>query len=41
MVFPKLDSDPLIDDIIDKCWKNRFATVAEEATRTRMLLKER
>lgn len=40
MVFPKLDSDPLIDDIIEKCWKNRFATVAEVAARTRLLVSE-
>lgn len=36
--FPKLDGDPLIDDIIDKCWHNRYATVAELAAHTRSLL---
>lgn len=38
MKFPKLDCDPEIDDIIDKCWHNRYATVAELAARTEELL---
>ncbi|KAL4888232.1 hypothetical protein BDV59DRAFT_196634 [Aspergillus ambiguus] len=38
MEFPRLDGDPLIDNIIDKCWHNRYATVAELATQTEMLL---
>jgi serine/threonine protein kinase len=25
MEFPKLDGDPLIDDIIDKCWHNKYS----------------
>lgn len=38
--YPKLDSDPLIDDIISKCWHNDYATVAELAAHTDMLLHE-
>lgn len=38
--FPKLNSDPLIDDIIGKCWRNKYATVAELAARTETLLTE-
>jgi serine/threonine protein kinase len=38
MVFPKLDGDPLIDGIIDKCWHNKYATVAELAAHTQTLL---
>jgi serine/threonine protein kinase len=41
MVFPSLDGDPLIDDIIDKCWHNKYATVAELATYTNALFLER
>jgi len=40
MKFPKLDGDPLIDDIIDKCWHNQYRTLAELAAHTEMLLKE-
>lgn len=40
MVFPELDGDPLIDDIIDKCWHNKYATVAELAAHTKALLTE-
>ncbi|KAE8354953.1 kinase-like domain-containing protein [Aspergillus coremiiformis] len=40
MKFPKLDGDPLIDDIIDKCWHNQYHTLAELATHTETLLKE-
>lgn len=40
MKFPKLDGDPLIDDIIDKCWHNQYRTLAELATHTETLLKE-
>lgn len=40
MKFPKLDGDPLIDDIIDKCWHNRYRTLTELATHTGTLLKE-
>ncbi|CAG8909704.1 unnamed protein product [Penicillium egyptiacum] len=38
MEFPKLDGDPLIDNIIDKCWHNRYATIAELAAYTETLL---
>lgn len=41
MEFPKLHGDPLIDDIIDKCWHNKYATVAELVAHTEMLLAER
>ncbi|KAJ5561649.1 serine/threonine protein kinase [Penicillium sp. DV-2018c] len=40
MKFPKLDGDPLIDDIIDKCWHNQYRTLAELATHTERLLNE-
>ncbi|KZF24355.1 kinase-like protein [Xylona heveae TC161] len=38
MEFPNLDGDPLIDDIIDKCWHNKYATVVELAAHTATLL---
>ncbi|KAJ6061221.1 hypothetical protein N7444_001917 [Penicillium canescens] len=38
MEFPKLDGDPLIDDIIIKCWNNKYATIAELAAYTETLL---
>ena len=38
MEFPKLDHDPLIDHIIDKCWHNRYVIVSELAAHTKMLL---
>ncbi|CAG7928283.1 unnamed protein product [Penicillium olsonii] len=34
MEFPELDRDPLIDDIINKCWHNKYATIAELAAYT-------
>ncbi|KAJ5796857.1 serine/threonine protein kinase [Penicillium psychrosexuale] len=40
MKFPKLDRDPLIDDIIDKCWHNQYRTLTELTTHTVALLKE-
>ncbi|GKZ63622.1 hypothetical protein AnigIFM49718_001835 [Aspergillus niger] len=40
MKFPKLDGDPLIDDIIDKCWHNQYRTLADLATHIETLLKE-
>ncbi|KAJ5787127.1 serine/threonine protein kinase [Penicillium paradoxum] len=40
MEFPKLDGDPLIDDIIDKCWHNQYRTLADLATHTETLLKQ-
>ncbi|KAL3459024.1 kinase-like domain-containing protein [Aspergillus heterothallicus] len=38
MEFPQLDGDPLIDDIITKCWHNKYATIAELAGYTETLL---
>ncbi|CEJ58366.1 Putative Protein kinase-like protein [Penicillium brasilianum] len=38
MEFPKLDGDPLIDEIISKCWHNNYATIAELAAYTETLL---
>lgn len=38
--FPVLDGDPLIDDIIDRCWHSKYATVAELAAHTKSLLNE-
>ena len=29
MEFPKLDGDPRIDNIINKCWHNKYATVGK------------
>ena len=40
MKFPELDGDPLIDNIIDKCWHNQYHTLAELATHTEALLEE-
>ncbi|PWY72445.1 kinase domain-containing protein [Aspergillus sclerotioniger CBS 115572] len=41
MVFPELNGgDSLIDDIIDKCWHNKYATVGELAAYTEMLVDE-
>ncbi|KAM5433687.1 hypothetical protein McanMca71_003372 [Microsporum canis] len=40
MEFPELDGDPLIDGIIDKCWHNKYTTVAELAAQTDTLLAE-
>lgn len=38
--FPTLDGDPAINDIIYKCWHNKYATVADLATQTKTLLTE-
>lgn len=38
MEFPKLEGDPLIDDIIDKCWHKKYATIMELAAYTETLL---
>ena len=40
MEFPELDSDPLIDDIIHKCWHNKYASISDLATYTKTLLYE-
>lgn len=39
--FPKLADDPVIDDIIGKCWHNKYATVAELAAQIVTLFAER
>ncbi|CAI7567365.1 unnamed protein product [Penicillium viridicatum] len=41
MEFPKLDGNPLIDNIIDKCWHNKYVTVSELAAHTKTPLNER
>ncbi|KAI1920942.1 hypothetical protein LOZ66_000958 [Ophidiomyces ophidiicola] len=41
MEFPKLDGDPHIDEIIHKCWHNKYATVAELAADTERLRDKR
>jgi hypothetical protein len=41
MDFPKLDGDPLIDDIIENCWHNKYTTIAELAAYTETLLLDR
>lgn len=41
MRFPELDGDPLIDDIIEKCWHNKYATIAELSAHTKTLLADR
>ncbi|KAJ5542177.1 hypothetical protein N7535_004600 [Penicillium sp. DV-2018c] len=38
MVFPELNGDTLLDNIISKCWHNNYATVAELAAYTATLL---
>lgn len=40
MEFPKLDGNPLIDNVIDKCWHNKYVTVSELAAHTKKLLNE-
>ncbi|KAJ5940110.1 hypothetical protein N7516_000278 [Penicillium verrucosum] len=40
MEFPTLDGNPSIDNIIDKCWHNKYATVSELATHTKSFLTE-
>jgi hypothetical protein len=39
--FPKLDGNPLIDNIIDEYWHNKYVTVSELAAHTKTLLNER
>ncbi|KNG85117.1 serine/threonine protein kinase [Aspergillus nomiae NRRL 13137] len=38
MDFPKPNSDPLIDEIIDKCWHNKYKTIADLALNIEMLI---
>jgi serine/threonine protein kinase len=40
MEFPKLNGNPLIDDIIDKCWHNKYPTIAELAADTKTLVED-
>lgn len=42
MKFPELNAngDPLIDGIIDKCWRNRYCTLAGLTTLADILRKE-
>ena len=40
MKFPNLDGDPMIDDIIDKCWHNHYHTLTELTTHTEALVQE-
>lgn len=39
--FPNLNGDSMIDEIIKKCWYNKYATIAELATEMKTLLPER
>lgn len=41
MEFPDLGGNPLIDNIIDNCWHNKYVTISELAAHTKMLLKQR
>lgn len=38
MEFPNLDGDPILDDVVHKCWHNKYATIAELAAYTETLL---
>jgi serine/threonine protein kinase len=40
MKFPELGGDPRINDIIDRCWHNKYSTIAELAAHTETLLTE-
>lgn len=40
MEFPTLNGDPLLDNIINNCWHNKYATIAELAAYTETLLSE-
>jgi hypothetical protein len=37
MEFPQLDHEPCTDDIISKCWHNKYVTIAELDSHTEML----
>lgn len=41
MEFPALDCDPMIGELIHKCWHNQFPTVASLAVATNALLNKR
>ncbi|KAJ6127625.1 hypothetical protein N7523_003237 [Penicillium sp. IBT 18751x] len=38
--FPALDGNPLIDNISDRCWHNKYATISELAAHTKILLNQ-
>ncbi|KAH8435340.1 uncharacterized protein LDX57_012969 [Aspergillus melleus] len=38
MEFPQLNSDPLIDEVIKKCWHNEYNTIVDLASNTETLL---
>ncbi|KAL6229105.1 hypothetical protein BDW75DRAFT_235450 [Aspergillus navahoensis] len=40
MEFPELDGNPLIDNIINRCWHNDYVAVSELAAHTETLLNE-
>lgn len=40
MKFPELDGDPIIDNIIESCWYNKYTTVRQLASHTESLLIE-
>ncbi|KAJ5287262.1 protein kinase domain-containing protein [Penicillium angulare] len=41
MQFPVLDCDPMIDELIHKCWHNQFPTIASLAAATKQLFDKR
>lgn len=41
MQFPVLDCDPMIGDLIHKCWHNKFPNIATLAVATKALLDKR
>ncbi|KAJ5169272.1 uncharacterized protein N7500_002055 [Penicillium coprophilum] len=41
MQFPVLDCDPMVDELIRKCWHNQFPTIASLAVATKALLNKR
>lgn len=38
--FPGLDDNPLIDDVINKCWHNEYSTVSQLAMQTQFLMRK-
>ncbi|KAL3472746.1 hypothetical protein BJX99DRAFT_249495 [Aspergillus californicus] len=41
MEFPKLNGNPLIDEIIDNCWHNKYTTISDLVTDVKALLSGR
>ncbi|EKV13711.1 hypothetical protein PDIG_36220 [Penicillium digitatum PHI26] len=41
MEFPNLDGNPLIDNIIIRCWHNKYVKISDLAAHTKTLLNER